>query len=638
MTVATNYGYDELHRLRTRTYAGDPSGTPSATFNYDESTAWATSLSNTVGRLSSESAGSTTGQIFGYDPMGRPVINWQCTPRVCGTTAYLLSYGYDLAGDLISASNGTGVTLSYSYNSAARLTGVTSNFVDVQHPATLLSNVHYNQFGLLSDTLGNGLNENMGYSPRGIPQSYSSMPYSFSLGLAANGSVTSGNDSVNGNWTYSYDNFNRLAGSNKNAGAQTFSYVYDRYGNRLQQNAPQGGPAPQYLFDNNNRISGSGVTYDALGNVLTDGLGNTYTYDAESRLIKVVNSVGTYNYTYNAEGQRVKTNAAEYLYDLSGRAITLFDPTSGVWNFGEIYAGGRHLATYSGSTTNFLHTDWLGTKRVMSNLSGTNSQTCTSLPFGDAQSCTGTEWSFNHFTDDIHDSESNLEHTWFRQLSGTQGRWASPDPYLGSMDLGNPQSFNRYVYALNNPLNLMYPRGLDYCKWDDGTKDDTPEDGGDDFQQCTDARGTWVWEDTVTVTAAPPQIDLPTFPVNTPSLSGNGGTANGAFLSFLKFPSGIPLGTQCGCTSRSPAMVEGGMQSPFNCYYSCKCANETYNSINIDIFPQNMLHAECSFAGTPIPSGTCPAYVEVQRLTTSLPLSPIEFHFDIVESCHQYIH
>ncbi|HET9284165.1 MAG TPA: RHS repeat-associated core domain-containing protein [Candidatus Angelobacter sp.] len=461
VTVATNYGYDELDRLRTRTYTGDPSGTPSATFNYDESTAWSKSLSNTIGRLSSESAGSTTGQIFGYDSMGRPVINWQCTPRVCGTTAYLLSYGYDLAGDLISAGNGTGVTFTYLYNSAARLTGMTSSFVDSQHPATLLSNVHYNQFGAVGDTLGNGLNETVGYSTRGIPQSYSSTPYSFSLGLAANGSVTSGNDSVNGNWTYSYDNFNRLAGSNKNSSAQTFSYVYDRYGNRLQQNAPQGGPAPQYLFDSNNRIIGSGVTYDALGNVLTDGLGNTYTYDAESRLIKVVNSVGTYNYTYNAEGQRVKTNAAEYLYDLSGRAITLFDPTSGVWNFGEIYAGGRHVATYSGSTTNFLHTDWLGTKRVMSSISGANSQTCTSLPFGDGASCTGTEWGFNHFTDDIHDSESNLEHTWFRQLSGTQGRWTSPDPYLGSMNFSNPQSLNRYNYVFGAPTMQVDPLGLE---------------------------------------------------------------------------------------------------------------------------------------------------------------------------------
>src|SRR5258708_34701369 len=46
----------------------------------------------------------------------------------------------------------------------------------------------------------------------------------------------------------------------------------------------------------------------------------------------------------------------------------------------------------------------------------------------------------NHykFTGDEHDAESNLEHTQFRQLSTTQGRWLSPDSYLGSMDLTNP--------------------------------------------------------------------------------------------------------------------------------------------------------------------------------------------------------
>ena len=71
-------------------------------------------------------------------------------------------------------------------------------------------------------------------------------------------SVASATDSVNGNWTYGYDQFNRLAASNKNSGAQTFSYVYDRKGNRLQQNVTQGsGPAPQYTFDNINRIAGS---------------------------------------------------------------------------------------------------------------------------------------------------------------------------------------------------------------------------------------------------------------------------------------------------------------------------------------------------------------------------------------------
>jgi hypothetical protein len=39
----------------------------------------------------------------------------------------------------------------------------------------------------------------------------------------------------------------------------------------------------------------------------------------------------------------------------------------------------------------------------------------------------------------------------------------SPDPYNGSYDLGNPQSFNRYAYVGNNPLSFTDPLGLKGC-------------------------------------------------------------------------------------------------------------------------------------------------------------------------------
>jgi RHS repeat-associated protein len=464
VTITTNYGYDQLHRLSSRSYAGDTTGTASATFNYDESTAWSQTLSNTVGRLTTEFSGST-GQIFSYDSMGRPTVNYQCTPRVCGTTAYLLSYAYDLAGDRISASNGVGVTFSYSYNAATRLAGMTSSAVDAQHPATLLSNVHYAAFGPVSDTLGNGVSENFGYSSRGFPNSYSSAPYSFSItNIAGNGNITAANDSVIGTWTYGYDVLNHLTTSSKNSSpTQSFTYAYDRYGNRWQQNqTPTGVPSPQYNFDaTTNRISGSGVLYDALGNVINDGAGNAYTYDAENRQIRVSGSAPA-TYTYDAENRRVKNGFMEFLYDLDGHAITMLEASTGAWDVGEIYAGPRHLATYSYGTTNFLHPDWLGTKRAMSNVSGAVSQTCANLPFGDGAQCTGsTEWGYMHFTDDYHDSEDNLEHTWFRQYSSAQGRWMRPDPYGGSMDLSNPQSLNRYAYVTNNPINAIDPSGLD---------------------------------------------------------------------------------------------------------------------------------------------------------------------------------
>ncbi len=85
----------------------------------------------------------------------------------------------------------------------------------------------------------------------------------------------------------------------------------------------------------------------------------------------------------------------------------------------------------------------------------------TSLPFGDAFSTTsGTDADANHYTSLDHDASSSTEHAIFRQYSSTQGRWLSPDPYNGSYDLSNAQSFNRYAYVLNNPLGYADPLGL----------------------------------------------------------------------------------------------------------------------------------------------------------------------------------
>jgi len=48
-----------------------------------------------------------------------------------------------------------------------------------------------------------------------------------------------------------------------------------------------------------NQLSGIGLVYDAAGNVTTDNLGNTYTYDAENRIA----TVAGYTYSYDADGR-----------------------------------------------------------------------------------------------------------------------------------------------------------------------------------------------------------------------------------------------------------------------------------------------------------------------------------------------
>jgi len=47
-----------------------------------------------------------------------------------------------------------------------------------------------------------------------------------------------------------------------------------------------------------------------------------------------------------------------------------------------------------------------------------------------------------------------------RRYNRRNSRLDQPDPYDGSYDLTNPQSFNRYAYTQNDPVNYVDPTGL----------------------------------------------------------------------------------------------------------------------------------------------------------------------------------
>ena len=48
-----------------------------------------------------------------------------------------------------------------------------------------------------------------------------------------------------------------------------------------------------------------------------------------------------------------------------------------------------------------------------------------------------------------------------RRYNRWWARFEQPDPYDGSYNLTNPQSFNRYAYVNNDPVNFVDPLGLD---------------------------------------------------------------------------------------------------------------------------------------------------------------------------------
>ena len=114
-------------------------------------------------------------------------------------------------------------------------------------------------------------------------------------------------------------------------------------------------------------------------------------------------------------------------------------------------------------------------------------ETCTGLPFGDMQSCTGTDESPMHYTGQQWDSEDNLTAFWFRTDSTTQGRWGSMDPAgLAAVDPTNPQTWNRYAYVTNNPISFIDPLGLYIANpcYNDPTCGGDGGPGGDPCLNC----------------------------------------------------------------------------------------------------------------------------------------------------------
>ncbi len=64
------------------------------------------------------------------------------------------------------------------------------------------------------------------------------------------------------------------------------------------------------------------------------------------------------------------------------------------------------------------------------------------------------------FTGYQKDEESGLDFAEARMYNNRHGRFTAVDPLLASGNSANPQTFNRYVYVMNSPLNFTDPSGL----------------------------------------------------------------------------------------------------------------------------------------------------------------------------------
>src|SRR3989441_425046 len=429
--ITTTFAYDALNRPISKTYSDS---TPGSNLFYDQAPAswpaWTgVTFANPKGRLvlacTNSPAGTCsspqTAVAYSYDAAGRIADFWQCTPFNCSNaTIWNTHYAsYNLAGDVTQWTHPSNFTLTNSVNNAQRVAQLQSSLVDTTHPQNLADSITYWPFGviktLLNGCTGTGCTqrqEKYDYNNRlqpvmiqlgtsATPNANSCTVYNYYSGVANPTSCTTPTQAGTGNngnaagyfyqdssyptlghtASFTYDSLDRLATAAA-TGSSTYNltYGYDRWGNVTCTGGTGLCTSISYDPANNNRIStigSSAVTYDAAGDLTSDGTGTgsqTYHWDAEGRMTQAaINSGPTTTYVYNALGQRVEKNVAgaytEILYDAFGNVMAYHNRTTWVQLFVPP-VGGRFFMKYQDSVTYFLHTNLLGSSGTITNQAG----------------------------------------------------------------------------------------------------------------------------------------------------------------------------------------------------------------------------------------------------------------------------
>jgi RHS repeat-associated protein len=509
--VTINYAYDNANRVIQRSYSipqtSDPKkitySTSTVNFKYDGLLSPAPNNPNPTivqyakGVLTEISNGVSTTQNTGFDNLGRILSSQQITDG----QVYPFTYKYDnISGVLLEEKYPSGRIVKNIYNNDSDLAAVSTRLPN-ESPRFRAGNFRYTSKGDVDQIqLGNGRWETYKYNTRNqvteralgtSPTDTSLWKVNYDYGrFNTDGTIdVSKNDgniirqtiTISGMansfvQTYSYDSINRLIEAvETNGGQQTWrqTFGYDRYGNRTNFSQVIG--QTQLELNNithptidplNNRFTaGQGYEYDFNGNLIQDAEGRKYSFDGDNkqREVKNSNNQTIATYSYDGSGRRIKKTV-----------VSTQETTTFVYD-----AGGKLTGEYStnppqnGGTTKYLMNDSLNTPRVVTDQNGNVISRRDFLPFGEEiQVNTANRTAdFKYgvadnvrqkFTGYQRDDETQLDFAEARYYNGKHGRFTAVDPLLASGKSMNPQTFNRYVYAGNNPTRRTDPNGQDW--------------------------------------------------------------------------------------------------------------------------------------------------------------------------------
>jgi RHS repeat-associated protein len=120
------------------------------------------------------------------------------------------------------------------------------------------------------------------------------------------------------------------------------------------------------------------------------------------------------------------------------------------------------LAVQSASAVTWAHQEPFSKGQRFTNSSGTMTSTVIEVdPFGGETSrSANSAFQPQRFTSYVRDVDGG-DDAMHRRYGHYYARFSQPDPYDGSYSLTDPQSFNRYSYVQNDPVNFVDPLGLE---------------------------------------------------------------------------------------------------------------------------------------------------------------------------------
>jgi RHS repeat-associated protein len=394
--------------------------------------------------------------VYGYDAKGR--VSLITAP---GATDYVSSITYKAHGGVDTITYGNGATSVFSYDTRLRPT-----FLATQGPDL-----------------------DVDYDPASRIDSW-----------ATTGGVAR---------SFGYDQLGRLTSATGPRG-EAISFTYTNGGSRLTQTIDGVADTYGYTSDRLTSVTGGNPQtfgYDTAGRMTSRG-SSTFTWSPLDRMVTATVSGTSAAYGHDGDGFRVRSTVAGvsryFLHDGSGRILAEYDG-SGNLLIEHIYLGDRRIASrQADGTRSYVQHDVLGSSWIVTQVSSAGTYAEWDYwPFGEPVSqfdlqvgmkgvapdalcadpddifCDGFEsgnllaWTCTNgqsgcvepdwelfeplFTGKKRDELTDLLYFEARHLDPKIGRFVSPDE--GPFVLENPQTFNRYAYALSSPLKYKDPDG-----------------------------------------------------------------------------------------------------------------------------------------------------------------------------------